>query len=72
MAAWCFVCDGPVTGDRCPTCGREPTLVQEPAEPERDRWAPLAAVPRAVWVVAAVVVVAILFWLLQSGFRFTS
>lgn len=68
MAAWCFVCDLPVDGDRCPECGRPPTVVEERPEPRVRWWSRISAVPRWVWLVVALAVVAALFPLLQSGF----
>lgn len=66
MGAYCFVCDTPVKGDRCPTCGRPPTEVDEPrrdAERPPGWW---RSVPRWVWLVVAAVAVVILVLLLQS------
>lgn len=68
MAAWCFLCDAPVDGDVCPTCGRKPTHVEEPEE--REFRVPLRyRIPRRTWVTGAVIVVVLLYTLFQSGFR---
>ena len=66
MAAWCFLCDAPVEGDACPTCGRPPTIVDDdPVEP--DPW--WQRVPHRTWVLIAVAVVVVLYTVFQSGFR---
>lgn len=69
MAAWCFLCDAPVDGDRCPTCGRPPTVVEDdpPPEPVRPRW--WERIPRRTWIAIGIAVVALLYTLFQSGFR---
>ena len=72
VAAWCFVCDGPVAGDRCPTCGRVPTVVEDDTAEGVERFSRLRSVPRGVWMALVLVVVAVLFGLLQAGFRFVS
>lgn len=69
MATWCFLCDAPVDGAVCPTCGRTPTLVEDPVrEPEiRVPW--WSRIPRRTWVTGAMIVIVLLYTLFQSGFR---
>jgi hypothetical protein len=68
MAAWCFLCDTPVDGDLCPTCGNAPTIVEEPANQTRGpRW--WARIPRRTWITGAAILVVLLYSLFESGFR---
>ncbi|MEX1005881.1 MAG: hypothetical protein WD156_11010 [Acidimicrobiia bacterium] len=69
MPTWCFVCDAPVEGDVCATCGRAPTVVQDPEEeaPIRVPW--WYRIPRRTWVTGAMILVVLLYTLFQSGFR---
>jgi hypothetical protein len=68
MAAWCFLCDTPVDGDLCETCGRPPTHVEEADEtvPEPPWW---TRIPRRTWVTGGMILVVLLYTLFQSGFR---
>lgn len=69
MAAWCFLCDAPVDGDRCPTCGRPPTIVEDetPSDPPSRPW--WARIPRRTWIAIGMAAVVVLYSLFQSGFR---
>ncbi|MFP5331289.1 MAG: hypothetical protein ACLGHX_02840 [Acidimicrobiia bacterium] len=69
MAAWCFLCDAPVDGDLCPTCGRPPTIVEDETSfgsPSRPWW---GRIPRRTWIAIGIAVVVVLYSLFQSGFR---
>lgn len=66
MAAYCFVCDAPVTVERCPGCGREPVVVTEPRRAGQRASLRLDAVPGWVWTLAVVILVAVLVLLLQT------
>gem|GEM_PF-5634350 len=68
MAAYCFVCDAPVDGDVCGTCGRPPTWVEDRADDGRRRRRRARTVPRWVWPVVALVVAAVAFSLMRAGF----
>ncbi len=69
MATWCLLCDAPVEGDVCSTCGKPPTLVEEPESepPIRVPW--WYRIPRRTWVTGAMILVVLLYTLFQSGFR---
>jgi hypothetical protein len=67
MAAWCFLCDTPVEGDRCSTCGNAPTMIEDPPDQLTPRW--WARIPRRTWITGAAILVVLLYSLFQSGFR---
>jgi hypothetical protein len=68
MAAWCFLCDAPVDGAACPTCGHAPTLVEDPMPDEpRPKW--WSRIPRRTWLTGGAIVVVLLYTLFESGFR---
>ena len=66
MGAYCVVCDAPVKGDRCPTCGRPPTEVEEQGRSPEGSPGWWRSVPRWVWLVVGAVAVVVLVLLLQS------
>ena len=66
MGAYCFVCDAPVKGDRCPTCGRPPTEVEEQGQGPEASPGWWRSVPRWVWLVVGAIAVVVLVLLLQS------
>lgn len=70
MAAWCFLCDAPVDGDRCPTCGRPPTVVEDEDDSpptSGPRW--WARIPRRTWIAIGVAAVVLLYSLFESSFH---
>ena len=69
MAAWCFLCDVPVTGELCEGCGRPPTIVDDPEDPDRPGLPWWSRIPRRTWVTGGMIVVVLLYTLFQSGFR---
>ncbi|HEY5684883.1 MAG TPA: hypothetical protein VIY70_05870 [Acidimicrobiia bacterium] len=72
MPVWCFLCDVPVEGDVCPRCGRPGTVVEDAPAEEGERgawWEGARRIPRAAWLIAAVVAIVVLFAVLQSGFH---
>ncbi len=67
MAAYCFLCDAPVDGEACPTCGRPPTWVEDEVDTRQGFSERIRSVPRWVWPLLALVLAAAAFSLMRAG-----